>query len=61
MIDDDIDYLAPGGRSFTLTSGTLARLNRKSRVLEIASGRGAAACALAATVRLPRRRVRHRP
>ncbi len=48
MIDDDIDYLAPGGRSFTLTSGTLARLNRKSRVLEIASGRGAAACALAA-------------
>jgi SAM-dependent methyltransferase len=47
MIDDDFDYLAPGGRSFTLTAGTLARLNRKSRVLEIASGRGAAACALA--------------
>jgi SAM-dependent methyltransferase len=47
MIDDDFDYLAPGGRSFTLTSGTLARLNKKSRVLEIASGRGAAACSLA--------------
>lgn len=47
MIDDDFDYLAPGGRSFTLTAGTLARLNRNSRVLEIASGRGAAACALA--------------
>ena len=47
MIEDDFDYLAPGGRSFTLTSGTLARLNRKSRVLEIASGHGAAACALA--------------
>lgn len=47
MIEDDVDYLAPGGRSFTLTSGTLARLNRRSRVLEIASGRGPAACALA--------------
>ncbi len=47
MIEDDFDYLAPGGRSFTLTSGTLARLNKKSRVLELASGRGAAACALA--------------
>jgi ubiquinone/menaquinone biosynthesis C-methylase UbiE len=47
MIADDYEYLAPGGRSFTLTSGTLARLNRKSRVLEIASGRGEAACALA--------------
>jgi ubiquinone/menaquinone biosynthesis C-methylase UbiE len=47
MIEDNLDYLAPGGRSFTLTSGTLARLNKRSRVLEIASGRGAAACALA--------------
>jgi ubiquinone/menaquinone biosynthesis C-methylase UbiE len=47
MIEDDFDYLAPGGRSFTLTSGLLARLNRRSRVLEIASGRGEAACALA--------------
>lgn len=47
MIADDFDYMAPGGRSFTLTSGTLARLNRRSRVLEIAAGRGEAACALA--------------
>jgi len=47
VIEDDYDYLAPGGRSFTLTSGTLARLDRRSRVLEIASGRGEAACALA--------------
>jgi ubiquinone/menaquinone biosynthesis C-methylase UbiE len=47
MIADDYDYLAPGGRSFTLTSGSLARLNKRSRVLEIASGRGEAACALA--------------
>jgi ubiquinone/menaquinone biosynthesis C-methylase UbiE len=47
MIADDYEYLAPGGRSFTLTAGALARLNRKSRVLEIASGRGEAACALA--------------
>jgi ubiquinone/menaquinone biosynthesis C-methylase UbiE len=47
MIADDFDYLAPGGRSFTFTSGTIARLNKRSRVLEIASGRGEAACALA--------------
>jgi SAM-dependent methyltransferase len=47
MISDDCDYLAPGGRSFTITSGVLAGLNRRSRVLEIASGRGEAACALA--------------
>jgi SAM-dependent methyltransferase len=47
MITDDFDYLAPGGRSFTLTSGLIAGLNDKSRVLDIASGRGAAACALA--------------
>lgn len=47
MIADDYEYLAPGGRSFTLTSGALARLNKRSRVLEIASGRGEAACALA--------------
>jgi SAM-dependent methyltransferase len=47
MIADDYEYLAPGGRSFTLTAGALARLDRRSRVLEIASGRGEAACALA--------------
>jgi len=47
MITDDFDYLAPGGRSFTLTSGLIARLSEKSRVLEIASGKGEAACALA--------------
>ena len=47
MITDDFDYLAPGGRSFTLTSGLIARLSKKSRVLEIASGKGEAACALA--------------
>ena len=47
MITDDFDYLAPGGRSFTLTSGLIARLSEKSQVLEIASGKGEAACALA--------------
>jgi len=46
MIEDDFDYLAPGGKSFTLTSGALARLNKNSRVLAIASGNGEAACAL---------------
>ncbi|MCD1294350.1 class I SAM-dependent methyltransferase [Methanocella sp. CWC-04] len=47
MITDDFDYLAPGGRSFTITSGLISKLNKRSRVLEIASGRGEAACALA--------------
>lgn len=47
MITDDFDYLAPGGRSYTLTSGLIAKLSKRSRVLEIASGRGEAACALA--------------
>lgn len=47
MITDDIDYLAPGGRSFTITSGLLSRLNKRSRVLEIACGKGEAACSLA--------------
>lgn len=49
MITDDFDYLAPGGRSYTTTSGLIAKLNKRSRVLEIASGRGEAACALAGT------------
>ncbi|HTY91850.1 MAG TPA: class I SAM-dependent methyltransferase [Methanocella sp.] len=47
MITDDFDYLAPGGRSYTLAAGQLARLKKSSRVLEIACGRGEAACALA--------------
>lgn len=46
MIHDDIDYLAPGGRSFTITSGMIAGLNKRSKVLEIACGRGEAACTL---------------
>ena len=49
MITDDFDYLAPGGRSYTTTSGLIAKLGKRSRVLEIASGRGEAACALAGT------------
>lgn len=47
MITDDFDYLAPGGRSYTLASGRLSGLKKNSRVLEIACGRGEAACALA--------------
>ncbi|WP_424358876.1 SAM-dependent methyltransferase [Methanocella sp. MCL-LM] len=47
MITDDFDYLAPGGRSFTLTSGLIACLTDKSRVLEIACGKGEASCAIA--------------
>ena len=47
MITDDFDYLAPGGRSYTIASGLLGRLKKNSRVLEIASGRGEAACTLA--------------
>jgi ubiquinone/menaquinone biosynthesis C-methylase UbiE len=48
MITDDFDYLAPGGRSFTITSGLISKLSERSRVLEIAAGKGEAACALAA-------------
>jgi cyclopropane fatty-acyl-phospholipid synthase-like methyltransferase len=47
MITDDFDYLAPGGRSYTIASGLMARLKKNSRVLEIACGRGEAACTLA--------------
>jgi SAM-dependent methyltransferase len=47
MITDDFDYLAPGGRSYSMASGLLARLKRGSRILEIACGRGEAACTLA--------------
>ena len=47
MITDDFDYSAPGGRMFTVTAGLIAGLDKKSRVLEIASGKGEAACALA--------------
>ena len=47
MITDDFDYLAPGGRSYTTTSGMIAKLNKRSRVLELASGKGEAACTLA--------------
>lgn len=47
MITDDFDYLAPGGRSYTLAAGRLAGIKKNSRVLEIACGRGEAACALA--------------
>jgi SAM-dependent methyltransferase len=47
MITDDFDYLAPGGRSYTLASGLLSRLKKNSRALEIACGRGEAACTLA--------------
>ncbi len=47
MITDDFDYFAPGGRSYTTVSGLIARLNKRSRALEIACGRGEAACTLA--------------
>jgi SAM-dependent methyltransferase len=47
MITDDFDYLAPGGRSYSIASGLLGRIRKTSRVLEIASGRGEAACTLA--------------
>ncbi len=47
MITDDFDYLAPGGRSYTVASGLIARINKRSRALEIACGRGEAACTLA--------------
>ena len=47
MITDDFDYLAPGGRSYTIASGLFARLKKNSRVLEVACGRGEAACTLA--------------
>lgn len=47
MIVDDYDYLAPGGSSFTVTSGKIAKLNKRSRVLEIGCGKGEAACTLA--------------
>ncbi len=47
MITDDFDYLAPGGRSYTMAAGLIARINKRSRALEIACGRGEAACTLA--------------
>jgi len=47
MITDDFDYLAPGGRSYTIASGFISRLSRRSRALEIACGKGEAACSLA--------------
>jgi|SRR5271157_544874 len=47
MITDDFDYLAPGGRSYTIASGLIAKINKRSKALEIASGRGEAACTLA--------------
>ncbi|HTX43463.1 MAG TPA: class I SAM-dependent methyltransferase [Methanocella sp.] len=47
MITDDFDYLAPGGRSYTIASGLIAKLNKRSRALEVACGRGEASCALA--------------
>lgn len=47
MITDDFDYLAPGGRSYTIVSGLIAKLYKRSRALEIACGRGEAACTLA--------------
>lgn len=47
MITDDFDYLAPGGRSYTVTSGLIAKLSKRSKAIEIACGRGEAACTLA--------------
>jgi ubiquinone/menaquinone biosynthesis C-methylase UbiE len=47
MITDDFDYLAPGGRSYTIAAGLISKLSKRSRVLEIACGRGEAACSLA--------------
>ena len=47
MITDDFDYLSPGGRSYTIASGLISKLGKRSRVLEIACGRGEAACTLA--------------
>ncbi|MDR2431851.1 MAG: methyltransferase domain-containing protein, partial [Candidatus Margulisbacteria bacterium] len=36
------NYLAPGGKEYTLTAGQLAGLNKKAKVLDIACGQGAA-------------------
>ncbi len=47
MITDDFDYLAPGGKSYTMASGLISKINKRSRALEIACGRGEAACTLA--------------
>ena len=41
------NYLAPGGKEYTLTAGQLAGLNKKSQVLDIACGHGAASLNLA--------------
>ena len=41
------NYLAPGGKEYTLTAGQLAGLNKKSKVLDIACGHGAASLNLA--------------
>jgi ubiquinone/menaquinone biosynthesis C-methylase UbiE len=45
MVNDN--YLAPGGREYTLTAGQLAGLNPRSRILDIACGRGIASINLA--------------
>ncbi|MDR1998165.1 MAG: methyltransferase domain-containing protein [Candidatus Margulisbacteria bacterium] len=36
------NYLAPGGKEYTLTAGQLAGLNKKSKILDVACGHGAA-------------------
>ncbi|MDR1324264.1 MAG: methyltransferase domain-containing protein [Candidatus Margulisbacteria bacterium] len=36
------NYLAPGGKEYTLTAGQLAGLNKNSKILDIACGHGAA-------------------
>jgi ubiquinone/menaquinone biosynthesis C-methylase UbiE len=41
------NYLAPGGKEYTLTAGNLAGLNAKSKILDIACGRGVASITLA--------------
>lgn len=45
MVNDN--YLAPGGEQYTLTAGNLAGLNSKSKILDIACGRGIASINLA--------------
>jgi len=46
MVNDN--YLAPGGKEYTITAGKLANLNPKSKVLDIACGNGIASINLAA-------------
>ena len=36
------NYLAPGGKEYTITAGQLAGLNKKSKILDIACGQGVA-------------------